>query len=223
LAAGEDALALNGAVRPHFMHEPDVPSPIDLCDPVVALEWERTAQARPGRAQMFQVFASQLRSLGRRDLKVLDLGSGPGFLGEFLLDAMPDLELTLLDFSPAMHELARIKLKVRAAKVAFLNLSFKSPDWASGLGMFDAVVTNQAVHELRHKRYAEALHSQVASVLGAGSPYLVCDHFYGEDGQGNNQLYMSVDEQQQALLDAGFKSVEQLLKVGTLVMHRAIW
>jgi SAM-dependent methyltransferase len=202
-------------------HELDVPSPIDLCDPEDAREWERTAQARPGRIQMFQAIATQLGQLRARDLKVLDLGSGPGFLAEFLLDALPNPRLTLLDFSPAMQELARIRLQGRATKVSFLTSSFKNPDWARDLGIFDAVVTNQAVHELRHKRYAEALHSQVLTLLSPGSPYLVCDHFYGVGGLSNDQLYMSVEEQRQSLLNAGFKSVEQVHKVGTLVMHRA--
>jgi SAM-dependent methyltransferase len=203
------------------MHEPDVPSPIDLCDPTDAREWEAKAQARPGRADMFREFSAQLDRLGRADLKVLDMGSGPGFLAEFLLESLPDLDLTLLDFSLPMHELARVRLSGRTARVRFEHLDFKSQDWTRGFGIFDAVVTNQAVHELRHKRYAAALHSQVAHLLKPGAPYLVCDHFYGEGGMSNNQLYMSIDEQKQALLSSGFELVQQVIRVGTLVMHRA--
>jgi ubiquinone/menaquinone biosynthesis C-methylase UbiE len=171
--------------------------------------------------QMFQAFVSQLQDIAKPNAKVLDLGSGPGFLAEFLLDALPGLQLTLLDYSSVMHDLARARLGSRARHVRFLHSSFKSPDWHQGLEKFDAVVTNQAVHELRHKQYAEALHSQVVTLLNPGSPYLVCDHFFGEGGQSNDQLYMSIAEQRQALLNAGFRSVEQLQKIGTLVMHRA--
>jgi hypothetical protein len=45
------------------VHEPDEPSPIDLCNRQDAIEWERAAQARPGRAQMFHAFAAQLVQL----------------------------------------------------------------------------------------------------------------------------------------------------------------
>jgi hypothetical protein len=39
------------------MIEQDVPSPIDLCDPLDAREWERTAPTRPGsRGEIFQAF-----------------------------------------------------------------------------------------------------------------------------------------------------------------------
>ncbi|MEO8308674.1 MAG: class I SAM-dependent methyltransferase [Pseudomonadota bacterium] len=173
------------------MHELDVPSPIDLCDPVDALEWERAAQSRPGRAEMFQSFAAQLQSMGRSDLQVLELGSGPAFLAEYLLSALPELRLSLLDFSQPMDDLARIRLAERASGVRFLHRSFEDQDWTRGLGKFDAVITNQAVHELRHKRYAQVLHSQVAEVLAPGGSYLVCDHYFGEGGMGNDQLYMS--------------------------------
>ncbi len=170
---------------------------------------------------MFQAFATQLRRLGARNPEVLELGSGPGFLADLLLNALPNLEMTLLDFSPAMHELARIRLCDHRARVRFLHLSFKSFEWAHGLGTFHAVITNQAVHELRHKRYAQVLHAQVADRLKPDAPYLVCDHFCGQGGMSDNQLYMSVEEQRQALLSAGFRVVDQINKVGNLVMHRA--
>jgi predicted methyltransferase len=43
-------------------------------------------------------------------------------------------------------------------------------------------MTNQAVHELRHKRHARELHRQVARLLTPGGSYLVCDHFCGPGG-----------------------------------------
>ena len=204
------------------MHPSDVPSPIDLCDPADAREWERTAQLRPGRAEMHQAFVDQLRGLGRADLRVLDLGAGPGFLAEFLLRHLPELKMSLLDFSEPMQELAKARLKEYALPQGrFICRSFKDPTWRQGLGTFDVVVTNQAVHELRHKRYAEALHCQVKGVLSPGGVYLVCDHFHGDGGMGNDQLYMTIDEQQDALAGAGFQTVRQVHRAGTLVMHRA--
>jgi 16S rRNA G1207 methylase RsmC len=171
---------------------------------------------------MFQAFADQLRQLGKADLQVLDIGSGPAFLAEYLLGVLPHLRLSLLDFSQPMHELASIRLREHVAQVQFLQRNFKDADWVRELGTFDVVVTNQAVHELRHKKHALALHTQAASILVAGGCYLVCDHFCGAGGMSNDQLYMSIDEQYQALAGAGFESVEQLHQAGTLVMHRAV-
>jgi predicted methyltransferase len=86
---------------------------------------------------------------------------------------------------------------------------------------FDAVVTNQAVHELRHKRYAAELHKQVRAVLKPGGIYLVCDHFCGEGGMGDDQLYMTVAEQKAALEFAGYASVDRVLLKDGMVLHRA--
>jgi len=203
------------------MNEQDVPSPIDLCDPRDAQEWERTAQARPGRAEIFHAFARELGALGTRNLTVLELGSGPGFLADYLLGALPGIRLTLLDFSAPMHHLARARLGQRAGDVTHLERNFKEPGWSLGMGPFDAVITNQAVHELRHKRHAARLHTAVENLLRIGSPYLVSDHFFGEGGLGNDQLYMTVAEHRDALLHAGFSQVELVTTAGSLVMHRA--
>src|SRR6185503_6063118 len=203
------------------MIEDNVPSPIDLCNPSDAREWERTAQARPGRAEIFEAFVRELRALENDALAVLDLGSGPGFLAAHLLDAVPNLRVTLLDFSAPMHELAQARLRSQLGRVSFLERSFKDANWQLGLGPFDAVVTNQAVHELRHKRHASHLHAAVRSVLKPGGTYLVSDHFFGDDGLQNQQLYMTVAEQQVALLTAGFSKAEKVAAFGSLVMHRA--
>lgn len=76
------------------MSEPDVPSPIDLRDLIDALEWERTAQARLGRAQIFAAFADELKKINKQQLEVLELGSGPAFLAAYLFNALPSLRMT---------------------------------------------------------------------------------------------------------------------------------
>ena len=197
----------------------DVPSPIDLRLMSDARPWAEAALGkRPVRPEFFDACA---RAIGRDGARVLELGSGPGFLAEHLLRARPGLEYTALDFSPAMHQLAAERLGERAARVRFVERSFREPDWACGLGPFDVVVTHQAVHELRHKDYASALHAQVRPLLAAGGRYLVCDHYLGGDGLSNDQLYMTVDQQREALQRAGFASVEALLVKGGLALHRA--
>lgn len=197
----------------------DVPSPIDLRLMADARPWADAALAkRPVRPEFFAAFA---REIGRDGVRVLELGSGPGFLADHLLRAWPGLDYVALDFSPAMHELAAERLGERAARVRFVERSFREPAWGQGLGPFDVVVTHQAVHELRHKDYATTLHAQVRPLLAAGGRYLVCDHYLGGDGLSNDQLYMTVDQQREALQRAGFASVEPVLAKGGLALHRA--
>jgi SAM-dependent methyltransferase len=197
----------------------DIPSPIDLRQVPDALAWEAGAMAkRPWRVEFFDAFADALRATSG---PILELGSGPGFLAHHLLARLPAVHMVLLDFSPAMHALARRRLGAHANRVTQVERSFKDEGWHAGLGSFDAVVTHQAVHELRHKRHARRLHEEVLGLLAPGGRYLVCDHFAGEGGMGGGELYMTVDEQRRALEAAGFAHVRQLLCKGGLVLHEA--
>ncbi|MGH8491834.1 MAG: class I SAM-dependent methyltransferase [Moraxellaceae bacterium] len=202
----------------------DVPSPIDLRTMPDAQEWESTAmQKRPWRTEFFEAITQEVQSATElHDVHVLELGSGPGFLAKHLLDHIPNItRYVALDFSPAMHQLANQRLGEQASRVEFVERSFLQPTWHIDLGAFDFVVTHQAVHELRHKRHATSLHSQVAQILKPSGKYLVCDHFAGADGMKNTDLYMSITEQALALKNGGFSSVLCLLRKGGLVLHGA--
>jgi ubiquinone/menaquinone biosynthesis C-methylase UbiE len=200
----------------------DVPSPIDLRLMSDACEWERIAmQKRPWRVEFFSTFAEELSRQKPPVFRVLELGSGPGFLACHLLNALPNVRMVLLDFSAAMHELAKQRLGPLVDRVEFVEGNFKDSLWSECLTLFDAVVTHQAVHELRHKRYAQELHTQAKTVLRPGGSYLVCDHFFGPDGMSNDQLYLTVDEQKSAIESAGYRSVRQVLLKGGLVLHHA--
>src|SRR3984957_17273214 len=193
----------------------DVPSPIDLRVMSDASEWEATAmEKRPWRAECVAKFADELAHMEPPAGRVLELGSGPGFLAYKLLTGSSDLRMTLLVFSKAMHVLASKRLAPVLNRVEFLARSFKDSDWFQDLNAFHAVVTNQAVHELRHKRYAEELHRQVVRVLRPGGTYLVCDHILGPGGMTNDQLYMTAEEQKSAIACAGYKSIRQVLLHG---------
>jgi SAM-dependent methyltransferase len=187
-----------------------------------AREWEQSAmEKRPYRVELFQAFASEVAAISPPVHRILELGSGPGFLAEHLLHALSEVSCVLLDFSSAMHELAMARLGDIRSRAEFVERSFREPDWGRGLGKFRCVVSNQAVHELRYKRHAAALHSQVRALLESGGSYLVCDHFVGEGGVMNEQLFMTVAEQRQAFLDAGFDSIKQVMLKGSLVLHHA--
>jgi SAM-dependent methyltransferase len=199
----------------------EVPTPIDFRLMGDCLEWESKAMARPFRLDFFEAITNRLRKLNVSELSILELGSGPGFLALYILETLPEVQISLLDFSPAMHELAGKRLATYVERVKFVERNFKEVDWAEGLGTYDVVVTIQSVHELRHKLYAEALHRQVKTLLKEQGCYLVCDHYFGEDGLQNDQLYMTRDEQRSCLASAGYKVTDVLVKGGRSLYHAA--
>ncbi len=207
-----------------LMRELDIPSPIDLRLMEDARVWtEEASLKRPCRTRFFQEISSSMRSV--MPIKsaglpaVLELGSGPGFLAERILSDYPEVRYVALDFSSAMHTLAKQRLGGFENRITYVNRSFRESDWADELGAFDAVVTIQAVHELRHKRHHVELHRRVKSALKPGGLYLVCDHFLGPGGQTNDQLYMTLEEQRNSFMQAGFSRVREILREGGLVLH----
>ena len=193
----------------------DVPSPIDLKDMMDAQEWERTAMQRPFREEFFEAFNTQLGLLEEHKLSAIELGAGPGFLALHILSRGPGIHYTLLDFSLAMHTLAKRRLEpLDGVEVKYVECDFKTAGWADSLDQYDVVLSNQAVHELRHKRYARDFFIQVRSLLKANGILLFCDHYCGEGGLSNDQLYMSLEEQREVLRSAGFKASEVLVKGG---------
>ncbi len=193
----------------------EVQSPVDLKQLNDARVWaSEVMEKRPYRTKFFAEFEAQLKKHNVRS--VLELGSGPGFLASHLLKESANLEYTAYDFSEAMHYLAKERLGLNSNRVNFVVGSFKEEYWESGLGKFNAVITLQAAHEVRHKEKVLPLFKAVKNLLNENGIFLYCDHFYGEFGMQNNNLYMSTIEQEQCLVQAGFSNVAKLLSIGTL-------
>lgn len=200
----------------------DVPSPIDLRKMDDAREWtDKAMERRPYREEFFQTIAQELGLLNSHGLTVLELGSGPGFLALRILETLHTVAYVALDFSSSMHVLAKDRLGALAGRVQFLELDFKGSDWSVGLPTLDAVVSVQAVHELRHKRHAPSLYRAVRSLLRTKGAFLMCDHFIGAGGVTDARLNMTPEEHEGALRAGGFVRVDEIKRKGSLVLFRA--
>lgn len=138
-----------------------------------------------------------------------------------VLDVLPHVEYTALDFSAAMHDLAREMLGKLHDRVRFIEADFKIPEWSAGLASFHAIVAMQSVHELRHKRHAPRFFSTIRRFLHPEGIFLFCDHYVGEGGMTETNLYMTTEEQQSALREGGFADVTLILQKGGLALWRA--
>jgi ubiquinone/menaquinone biosynthesis C-methylase UbiE len=198
----------------------DIPYGNDWDNPAdVALWTEAADQIRPWRSRIRDFIADQVAAL-RPGARVLELGSGPGFLAERVLERCPQLGCyMLLDFSEPMLALSRERL-ARFPAAAFVPASFKSAEWVESVeGPFDCVVSMQAVHELRHKRHAVRLYEQVHRILVANGRVLICDHLPFDDTPKSIALYMTEEEQTRVLSSAGFVNVRTALSMNGLLVY----
>jgi len=201
----------------------DVPSPIDFRDPAQARAWvEETVKTRPYRPAFFAAFAEALGRRFDRPIDVLELGSGPGHLAQSLIGHTAIRRYVALDFSEAMHAIAREVLGPLGERVEFTACDFREPDFARGLGSFDAVVTMQAAHEMRHRRHLVRFLETAASALKDGGILLYSDH-YAEPGNGKNPDLMETRQRQKrALEQAGLIDVMCLLDEGGMALYQAV-
>jgi SAM-dependent methyltransferase len=198
----------------------DVPSPIDFHDPAQARDWEEsTLRSRPWRPQAFALYAEELKRHSASS--VLELGSGPGHLAKHILSHCNLARYAALDFSAAMHQLARERLGSLSEKVEFLERDFRQAGWPDGLGLFDAVVTHQAAHETRHKRHLPGLLERAKRCLRKGGLLLYGDHFAEPDSGKHPDLYWGAEEQPMIVANAGFTDIRTLLVVGGVALFAA--
>ncbi len=204
------------------MSEQDVPSPIDFHEMAQAREWEaQTIAKRPWRLQFFAAFFAALNDRFDGAFSVLELGSGPGHLAEQILRNSKVTRYAALDFSQSMHHLARARLAAFPDKVNFIERDFRSPDWTAGLTNFNAIVTMQAAHELRHKRRLPTFLSQVRTCLLPGGLFLYCDHYAESASAERQDLFLSRAEQPLALREASFIEIRTLLDLGGMALLSA--
>jgi len=182
---------------------------------------EAADQARPWREEIRNHIAARVAALAP-GTRVLELGSGPGLLADRVLRECQNLETyVLVDFSEPMLALSRDRLTAFSA-ASFVLASFKTEDWMSRVeGKFDCIVSMQAVHELRHKQHARRLYEQVYQLLAAPGLFLICDHTPFDDSPKSVALYMTEQEQQQALADAGFTNIRIEHSINSLVLYGA--
>lgn len=199
----------------------DVPTTWDFRVPRIAVTWAHDSDLKkPQRPEVRariaeRVAAGRIGELGANPgpgaPRILELGCGPGYLAEAILDEVPFAAYTLLDFSTTFLAMAR-RQAGSYPYTDFVLADFVEPAWSEGLGTFDAIVTMQAVHELRHKRRAPMLYAQVRELLAPGGVLIVCDGEPSNDGP----LAMTVAEQQAALASAGFTDIEIVTQIDGL-------
>ena len=196
----------------------DVPYAEDLQSLEGAQTWaDHAERRRPVRAQIRQAIGERLERLAPGS-RVLELGSGPGFLAEHVLNRCPQVaSYTLFDFSEPMLDMSRARVD-RFPAARFVAGDFRSADWVRHVaGTYDAILTMQAVHEVRHKRHVPRLYRQIRELLTPGGLFLVCDRTPEDDSPRSTALFMTAHEQLAALRDAGFVDVQLVTAADALV------
>ncbi len=112
-------------------HPEDIPPGVDFLSEDAARKWTREAEGKlHSRIDFFDTFVQAVTAHTLRVRNVLELGSGPGFLAEYILSRCPSIEnYTLLDFSRTMLDMSRKRLEGWSGLVSFRQVNFKEVDF----------------------------------------------------------------------------------------------
>ena len=200
----------------------DVPSPIDLRNLAEARAWVAdTVARRPSRPRFFEAFVTALNDHFSRPFSVVELGSGPGHLAASILGGCQVSSYVAMDFSDAMHLLATEHLGEAANRVRFLTADFRD-DWLNSVGSADAVITMQAVHEVRHKRHQPMLLAKMYRALAPGGLLLFCDHYWELGSSKHPDLYFEKAELPLQLAEAGCSQLRLLLDESGMLLYSGL-
>ena len=201
----------------------EVPSDHDFFDPAYVKRWtESIGRYRPERKRLFEVFAAEAKRIKKGALSVFELGCGPGFLAEALLNACEIARYTLVDFSPHMLDLSRTRLQEFHDRTVFVQADFKKADWTEAVPTgFDLVVSLQAVHELRHASRIPKLYAQLQGLLAPGGTILICDHVNSSRSSHGAAHFMTVEEHLSAFKKVGFINAREICPAADLSLMAA--
>ncbi len=195
-------------------------SPHHYDDPAYVKKWaEEVNRKRPFRRKVFRWMVTYLKLVGR-PLKILEIGSGPGYLAEYLLSNVSVDQYLLWDSSKPMQEIAGKRLMKFRNVTRRVTVSFEDqPKWRGFRSKFDAIVTIQAIHELRDARKIPRLYGNMFSALKPRGILLLADRSQIKSKPLKHLLHPA--EHMTALRDGGFENIQKGPVFGDLVLLKA--
>ena len=175
--------------------------------------WAGRFVPTPERLELFNVILSELKTHLKTNGCVVELGIGPGYLADHLLNAMPEIQYFGIDFSSPMLGIARKRLRPHSARVTFIQADLLKDNWWKYIPLqINAIVSTWALHDLGSQENIELLYKTCAQRLG-GSGMLLNGDFIKPD----NAIFeyepgrLGIAKHIEILNRAGFKNAECLL------------
>lgn len=125
----------------------------------------------------FDDFYSTAVSLAKTNndkLDILDIGAGTGLLSSFIMEALPNTRLTLIDISEKMIEIAKNRLKNKPAVTYIIDdyTKYKFDE------TYDVVVSSLSIHHLPDNQKRE-LYANIYSILNPNGIFINADQVLG--------------------------------------------
>ena len=169
-------------------------------------DWIARDAERPERAVLLRDVAACLPFDPDAAVRVLDIGGGYGALTATVLERFPNGSVVLHDFSEPMLACAAGSLACFGDRVTFRTADLRDPRWTSSVGgSFDAVVSSDAIHNVREPAVIERVYHDVFDLVRREGWFVNLDLVFAVDRDETGAP--TAENQTRWLHDAGFQPV----------------
>ena len=147
-----------------------------------AEDWARRFDPTPERLHLFETILQQLQNEIPAAGHVVELGIGPAYLAEYLLDRLPRISYEGIDFSQPMLTQAASRLERFGARLHLQQADLLGDGWNADLSRPPAaIVSTWALHDLGGQAQTAQVYRACAGALPQGGLLLNGD-FVKPDG-----------------------------------------
>lgn len=151
-------------------------------DPDYAADWANRFIPTPEREQLFSTIIRRLAEEPLPAPHIVELGIGPGYLAERVLQRLPQVAYEGVDFSTAMLDLARQRLANFGERVRFTQADLLDDDWIQRVQRpVGAVISTWALHDLGGEAQTAQVYRACARLLPPGGLLLNGDFVKPEE------------------------------------------
>lgn len=121
--------------------------------------------------------ASSLVQLEQKSPRILDLGAGTGLFSSYMLRTYPEAQLTLIDLSPGMLDIAKDRFAdAGASEVTYLIGDYSTFEDAEP---YDTIISSLSIHHLEDEA-KKALYAHIFHLLKPGGVFVNADQVLGK-------------------------------------------
>lgn len=131
-----------------------------------ALGWADRFEPTPERLRLFKLITSQLKQAIPSDGNIVELGIGPGYLANYLLERAPRASYCGIDFSLPMLEIAQERLQGFSSRVTYMQADLVEEAWEKKIAKpVHAIISTWALHDLGSPKNINTVYERSYSAL----------------------------------------------------------
>jgi len=149
-------------------------------DKTFSEQWANKFTPTKDRLDLFETMMKNIKN--EKEIFILELGIGPGFLAYYLLSNLNQIQYEGLDFSSSMLNIAKERTKEFKNRISFLKADLVNEVWTKKIKQQpDIVVSTWALHDLFSDENIFNVYEAVYKILPKGGILLNGDFIKPEE------------------------------------------